>query len=1289
MDIIEIYSSDSDDDLEIVYDGDKIDKWGNLSKSFLSENNESSSENNDERVMDSSSDLGTASLSKVSGASMVSNIRSNEMDVATHKYLSGPIDVTDMKFPVLHRKRRILPSSFMTSLSKPILRPISGPCRESIADILHKEHGGVAHDGELELTSDVKDGTDLPENVHNGVSKRDFLSPVSSINVPKSSSSMKVGSQNFQTGKFCSSTRPDLDYRVDYRTKMNGETGASENCGRVLPSSFVGGTATHALTRFQRPPNLQENFHTMPKASMENKDGKHIHQNTIAYRMMPPSLYGKSVNILQRPDSSDGPKHLGIGDNRHTEHDEMHIYQEALQNLAQPTLEDDLPEGLLSVPLLKHQRIALAWMVQKEKSTHCSGGILADDQGLGKTISMIALIQKQMAQQSKFTFADSNYVKSEALNLDDDDGITELNTAKKLTRDNDHRHVSLASSSLQTSCNSRPGTGTLVVCPASILRQWARELDEKIPDSSKLSVLIYHGGARTKDPNELAKYHVVLTTYSIVANEVSKQLTADDDEVEQKNLDKYGMYSEFESNIKRKRTSNRQKKNKKKGKGLKDSQFDFGSRPLAKVRWFRVILDEAQTIKNHRTQVARACCGLRAKRRWCLSGTPLQNAIDDLYSYFCFLKYEPYDVYSTFLDSIKYQISKDPSSGYRKVQAVLKVVLLRRTKGTLIDGEPILELPPKTINLEKIDFSQKEREFYLALEADSREQFKKYADAGTLEQNYASILVLLLRLRQACDHPLLVSGFRSDTIQNNSLHMAKQLPREMLINLLNHLEGSLSVCGVCSDPPEDAVIAMCGHVFCYQCISVHLTSDDNSCPVTGCSEVLGTDIVFSRLTLKSCTSDVFDDEASISSSFNGESITDSGYISSKVKVALNILKSISSPKSTKLNPKLSEKVIVFSQWTSMLDLLEISISKHCIQYRRLDGTMSLLSRDKAVKDFNTDAEVTVMLMSLKAGSLGLNMIAACHVILLDLWWNPTVEDQAIDRAHRIGQTRPVTVFRLTIKDTVEDRIIALQVTNMFNHDAAKIQEIVECKASPLDTKAAIPVDQQRRHREQEQEQEQLHSKMENLNQDHVIGFPVSSVAHAAEDLPGNPSSYSCSSSHRKHRKDLIAEWMNKLGEKAEGIREHVALGSNISDTMKGKLSMGARILQAGGVERVFRRAFAVGEGEKLLKAFQCYLSTTAGPVSGMLFISNEKVAFRSNRSLKLTSAKGCLVKVPYKVLIPLRKINGAIQSENKSKPSEKYIQVVTEDDFEFWFMGFVSCERSFKYLQQAISAASQ
>lgn len=93
----------------------------------------------------------------------------------------------------------------------------------------------------------------------------------------------------------------------------------------------------------------------------------------------------------------------------------------------------------------------------------------------------------------------------------------------------------------------------------------------------------------------------------------------------------------------------------------------------------------------------------------------------------------------------------------------------------------------------------------------------------------------------------------------------------------------------------------------------------------------------------------------------------------------------------------------------------------------------------------------------------------------------------------------------------------------------------------------------------------------------------------------------------------------------------VTLGPKLSATVKGKLSLGAKILQAGGVERVFRQAFSVEKGEKLLKAFQCYLSTSAGPIAGMLFISTEKIAFHSDRSLALTSPRGDITRVPYKV----------------------------------------------------------
>ncbi|KAL5982995.1 hypothetical protein ACLOJK_017075 [Asimina triloba] len=842
---------------------------------------------------------------------------------------------------------------------------------------------------------------------------------------------------------------------------------------------------------------------------LENDDEVMIYESNTAKRVLPTSMmHGKSTGFAQPVVSSDATYHPPTGEERPMESDERHIFQAALQDLSQPKLEASVPDGLLVVPLLRHQKIALHWMLQKETATlHCSGGILADDQGLGKTISMIALIQMQRPLQAKSTADDFTRLSTEALDLDEDDGtVADVEKLNQVGTSDDSTIILKKSTSVPALRTGRPAAGTLVVCPASVLRQWARELDDKVSKSFKLSVLVYHGSGRTKDPEQLAKYDVVLTTYSIVANEVPKQPLADEDDEEQKNSEKYGISAEF--NKKRKKNSDAGKKGKKNRKGVDGSAYDNNSGPLARVAWFRVVLDEAQTIKNHRTQVARACCGLRAKRRWCLSGTPIQNAIDDLYSYFRFLRYDPYSVYKSFYLSLKAPISRNAAYGYKKLQAVLKNIMLRRTKGTLIDGEPIIQLPPKSVFLKKVDFSAEERSFYSKLEADSRSQFKiifhlnsiiskwaspgameklfarvmvarAYAAAGTVNQNYANILLMLLRLRQACDHPLLVKGFHSDTVGKYSLEMARKLPREMQINLLNLLEGSLAICGVCSDPPEDAVVTICGHVFCYQCASLYLTGDDNVCPAMGCKEQLGTDVVFSAATLRSSISDEHDcHDPSYTRVKDEFSLGHSIGTSSKIKATLEILQSLGKSKhpsssvssigsgfspdssnhhmsegfftdllceidtcmDSKVQSELPEKAIVFSQWTGMLDLLETSLSNSCIQYRRLDGTMSLAARDRAVKDFTNDPEVTVMIMSLKAGNLGLNMVAACHVILLDLWWNPTTEDQAVDRAHRIGQTRPVNVSRLTIKDTVEDRILALQeekrkmVSSAFGED---------------------------------------------------------------------------------------------------------------------------------------------------------------------------------------------------------------------------------------------------------------
>ncbi|KAL0718778.1 hypothetical protein Bca4012_068101 [Brassica carinata] len=711
--------------------------------------------------------------------------------------------------------------------------------------------------------------------------------------------------------------------------------------------------------------------------------------------------------------SSSGYTFNQPGGTKHHSNKENMIFQAALQDLSLPEAEANVPDGVLAVPLMRHQRIALSWMANKETTGFpCPGGILADDQGLGKTISTIALILKERSTPSR-TCEES--IKKEFFDLESEGGECASSKPNEQSEQVDGNSVDKV--------RGRPAAGTLVVCPTSVMRQWGDELRKKVTSEANLSVLVYHGSSRTKDPHELAKYDVVVTTYSIVSMEVPKQPLVDNEDEEKDDLHNgEGAAAGLCPNKKRKYPPDSQKKGSKKKKRLDRALVEAQSGPLAKVSWFRVVLDEAQSIKNHKTQVARACWGLRAKRRWCLSGTPIQNSIDDLYSYFRFLKYDPYSSYIWFCNSIKNPVTKTPVKGYQKLQAILKTVMLRRTKGSLIDGKPIISLPPKSIELRKVDFTEEERDFYTNLESESRSQFQEYKEAGTVKQNYVNILLMLLRLRQACDHPLLVKGEYSFTWES-SLGLAKKE---------NFSEASLQICGICSDSPEDAVVSVCGHVFCKQCFYESLTGDDNLCPIANCN---------SRL---SAMPSMHDSAASVHVEAVDSCSEGLPYESSKIKAALEILQSLARPQDLTDTKQISqkgadsslsvtplkvvgEKAIVFSQWTKMLDLLEASLISSRIQYRRLDGTMSVAARDKAVQDFNTLPEITVMIMSLKAASLGLNMVAACHVLMLDLWWNPTTEDQAIDRAHRIGQTRPVTVVRFTVKNTVEDRILALQL----------------------------------------------------------------------------------------------------------------------------------------------------------------------------------------------------------------------------------------------------------------------
>ena len=221
----------------------------------------------------------------------------------------------------------------------------------------------------------------------------------------------------------------------------------------------------------------------------------------------------------------------------------------------------------------------------------------------------------------------------------------------------------------QTNVDSLMG-GTLIVCPTSVLKQWEQEIKGKITEAAGLSILVYHGSNRIKDPLELANHDIVLTTYAIIAMEAPTQPLCGN------NLQN----SDCNGGITTLKKTNLKKKSKGTSSGHVPLRNSRGG-SLYKVFWFRIVLDEAQNIKNPRTRIANACWMLKAERRWCLSGTPVQNAVDDLYSYFRFLNYAPYSDYKVFQLKIKNSLAENPSIGFRKLQHVLQRIMLRRTKG--------------------------------------------------------------------------------------------------------------------------------------------------------------------------------------------------------------------------------------------------------------------------------------------------------------------------------------------------------------------------------------------------------------------------------------------------------------------------------------------------------------------------------------------------------------------------------------------------------------------------------
>eukprot|EP00898_Chlorokybus_atmophyticus_P001067 jgi/Chlat1/1961/Chrsp158S02270 len=506
--------------------------------------------------------------------------------------------------------------------------------------------------------------------------------------------------------------------------------------------------------------------------------------------------------------------------------------------------------------------------------------------------------------------------------------------------------------------------GTLVVCPMSLLAQWREELDTHCTKGF-FNAHVYYGGDRNREKHSLASYDVVITTYNILSTELN-------------------------------------------GDGTRETS------PLLNLHWHRIVLDEAHFIKSSTTQMAKAAYLMHADRRWCLTGTPIQNNLQDIYSLLKFLRVEPWGNFGWWNKLIQRPYDDGDQRSLALLQAILRPLMLRRTKeSTDKFGNPILVLPPADIQIKEIKMADAERDFYDALFSRSKTTFDSFVQSGKVLHNYANILELLLRLRQCCDHPFLVMS-RGDT--NEFKDFDKLAARQVLIghdtggpsdqfvkNVVDELKtGELTKreCPICLEAVDDAVLTPCAHTMCRECL-FHAWSSMGvtGCPV--CRRVMGRSDLVTVPTQSRFRLDV---------EKNWQN-------SAKVTALLEELHSLRAQ---------GVKSVVFSQFTAFLDLLEIPLKRQHFNFVRLDGTSSQVQRVKTLEAFSSDPSVTVFLISLKAGGVGLNLTAASHAFLLDPWWNPAVEEQAIMRIHRIGQKQKVFVKRYIVKDTVEDRMLAVQ-----------------------------------------------------------------------------------------------------------------------------------------------------------------------------------------------------------------------------------------------------------------------
>lgn len=529
---------------------------------------------------------------------------------------------------------------------------------------------------------------------------------------------------------------------------------------------------------------------------------------------------------------------------------------------------------------------------------------------------------------------------------------------------------------------------SLVLIPPVAIMQWQQEIKDYTDGT--LKTFVWHGTnslVKTMTYDKLMKFDVILMSYNTLE----------------------AMYRKQEKGFKRK------------DQLIKEKSL------MHMIQFHRVILDEAHSIKTRTTGSAKACFALKANHKWCLSGTPLQNRIGEFFSLVRFLDIRPFACYfcrecpcstlnwdmnennkcnscnhhsmghlSVFNQELLNPIQRFGNAGpgkeaFRKLAILTGRFMLRRVKR---DHSSAMELPAKEIYVDRQFFGEEENDFASSIMNSGTRKFETYVAQGVLLNNYANIFGLIMQMRQVADHPDLILKKHGDGGQN------------------------IIVCCICDETAEEAIRSGCKHDFCRQCAKSYMASADTpDCPQ--CHIALAIDLE---------QPDIEQDDTQVKkSSIINRIKMENWTSSSKIETLVHDLHELRSK-------NMSHKSIIFSQFTTMLQLVEWRLRRAGITTVMLDGSMTPAQRQASINHFKTDVKVECFLVSLKAGGVALNLTEASKVFIVDPWWNPAAEWQSADRCHRIGQGRPCQITRLCIEDSVESRMVLLQEkkANMIN-----------------------------------------------------------------------------------------------------------------------------------------------------------------------------------------------------------------------------------------------------------------